>query len=89
MSRSTEARAGGEEGREMIKDPDKMVKDFNTGEVVPRHSVKVLEGKCAGCGAFTNHYDHRFGWHVCIVCDSDEIAADISDHVMNPNRGMF
>ena len=70
----------------MIKDGDTMVKDFRTGEMVRRESKADRFDKCAGCGLFTRHYDHLYGWHVCIECDSDEIANDLADHVMHPNR---
>lgn len=72
----------------MIKDGDKMVKDFHSGEIVKRQSKSAQFGKCAGCGLSTRRYDHLFGWHVCLECDSDSIAADLSDHVMHPNRGI-
>ena len=73
----------------MIKDPDMLVKDFRTREMVKRRSVKNVALNCAGCGRVTAEFDHLFGWHICQDCDSDEVASDVSDHVMNPDRGLW
>jgi len=60
-----------------------IVKDFHTGDVVPRFRVKPLARPCAGCGTPTNHYDSKYGWHVCVDCDPDRVAADYVRDVMS------
>lgn len=67
----------------MIREPEKLVTDFHTHKMVARRSVKSYSLNCAGCGRLTNEYDHFYGWHVCPECDSDAIAADLADRVMN------
>lgn len=43
-------------------------------------------GKCAGCGwRYARNYDPRFDWFTCSTCDSDDIAAAVSEHVLYPN----
>jgi hypothetical protein len=63
------------------------VKDFHTGEMVTRIQYRVPSKRCSGCGTLTTTYDAKWGWHICSDCDSEDVAADIADHVMNPNRG--
>lgn len=65
-----------------------MVKDFHSGKIVTRFRYKVPSRPCAGCGTHTVNYDSKYGWYVCADCDSDEIASDLTDHVLNPNRGL-
>lgn len=55
-----------------------LVKDFDTGELVERFAYHKEPKPCAGCGGPACYVDHKFGWRVCIDCDSDEIAADVS-----------
>ena len=64
------------------------VKDFHTGEIVERYQYRTPSKRCAGCGEFSLRYDAKWGWHICQDCDSEDVAADIADHVCNPNRGL-
>jgi len=63
------------------------VKDFHTGEIVERYQHRAMK-RCSGCGQMSPTYDAKWGWHICSDCDSEDVAADIADHVCNPNRGL-
>lgn len=62
--------------------------DFRTGENVLRFQYRVPSKPCAGCGTHTVNYDAKWGWHICTDCNSEDVAAEIADHVTNPNRGL-
>lgn len=53
------------------------VKDFHTGEVVLRRQFRVVAKPCANCGQPSQHYDAKYGWYICVNCDSDETASEI------------
>jgi hypothetical protein len=58
--------------------PDGMVKDFDTGEIVARYTYHKETKSCAGCGKPGAYHDHKYGWRVCIECDSEDIAANVT-----------
>lgn len=63
------------------------VRDFHTGRPALRRQCRIIAKPCAGCGKQTQHYDAKYGWHVCPDCDSEDIADELVRHVMNPNEG--
>ena len=59
--------------------------DREIREMINNIVIKTEYGHCAECGKMTTRWDIKWEWFICEKHDSEKVAADIADHVSNPN----